>query len=278
MLHFIKDKAKAVASYVADTTSAVAGYAVNKAKDTAEWYTDMRVTPREKVIATLGGIAGVGVAWAAFTLGFGSAPISALTLGVTPLATTALTGVAAGAGLVAKKIVSGALNLAADGIETLAATHPDRRDGNTLRDKAYRGIARNFGQETVFNRMLASEYRPTLGPDNPKDHYSKLKQDEPDIDTNEDRGLRADLKSVSLKSYLTKEKRLTAKAADEFIKDRGLTADEFKKKTVVETSTCPTLFSRGNQPILYLVPSYTPTELKQLPKGTTRSGLKFRNC
>ncbi|HRE33375.1 MAG TPA: hypothetical protein PLD88_15490, partial [Candidatus Berkiella sp.] len=177
----------------------------------------MHVTPREKVIATLSGIAGVGAAWAAFTLGFGSAPITLTTLAATPAATTAITGLAVGAGILAKKLASGALNLAIDGVEALAATHPDRNEGTSYRDKAYRGAARNFGQGTRFDRMFAGEYRPS--------HYSsedyQLDADAGKIDAAEKKGLLADLASKA-----------------------------------VDTFTRATLFSRGNKAVQYTLTPY----------------------
>ncbi|MCS5712427.1 hypothetical protein [Candidatus Berkiella aquae] len=170
MLDFFKNKAIAAKNYVVDTTT-----------ETAEWYGDMRVTPREKIVATLGGIAGVGAAWAAFTLGFGSAPITALTLGITPLATTAITGLAVGTGLLAKKLAGGAINLVVDKLEDYAATE---------------------GKENSFiARRLATGYEQPADVKPSKD-FGHYKAKFGDLEADESKGLLADLKNAAVQTFM----------------------------------------------------------------------------
>ncbi len=179
MFEYLKNKAKAVGGYIAD-----------KAKNTAEWYADMEVTPREKMITTIATIGAIGASWAAFSLGFGSAPVTLTTLAATPAATTAITGIAAGTFMLAKKAIKGALNLGVDAIQALAATHPDRNEGTTFGAKAYRGVARNFGQGTRFDRWFAGEYQPEAELDGDHD-FSVDAEDE--YNAEEGKGLAADL-------------------------------------------------------------------------------------
>ncbi|MCS5712428.1 hypothetical protein [Candidatus Berkiella aquae] len=192
MLDFIKNKAiaakdaavsttKSVAGYVAEKAIAAKDYAVEQASETAAWYSDMRVTPREKLVATIGGIAGVGAAWAAFTLGFGSAPITALTLGLTPLATTAITGLAVGTGVLAKKAVKGGLNLVIDKLEDYAATE---------------------GKENSFiARRLATGYEQPADVKPSKD-FGHYKAKFGDLEADESKGLLADLKNAAVQTFM----------------------------------------------------------------------------
>lgn len=239
MFEYLKNNAAAVVQLAANKVKASYVYAAEKAQDTIDWYSDMGVTPREKVIATVAGIGAFGAAWAAFSLGFGSAPISLTTLAATPAATTLLTAIAAGTGFVAKKAIAGGLNLAADAVQGIAATHPDRNEGTTYGAKAYRFGAGIYGQGTRFDRYVAGgEYRPS--------NYSS-----------EDYQLDADVDPIT---------------ADE---KKGLLGDLRSK--VVKTFTRPTLFSgRDSRAVRYDIPSFTQAQLNKIPEGTTRSGLKFK--
>ncbi|MCS5712426.1 hypothetical protein [Candidatus Berkiella aquae] len=174
MFEYLKNKVSDAYNYVKDTAS-----------DTIEWYRDMQVTPREKMIAAASSIAAVGAAWAAFTLGFGSAPITALTLGLTPLATTAVTALAAGAGYATKKLTNGALNLVSNAIESVASKNDDGF------------VAKRLGQGTLFDRALAGEYRPTFGPDRQNDMDLKPGKA---IALNEKLALRRDFKDTQVES------------------------------------------------------------------------------
>lgn len=176
MFEYLKNKAKAAAGFVADKAKATYAYAAEKAQNTMEWYADMEVTPREKMITTAATIGAIGAAWAAFSLGFGSAPVTLTTLAATPAATTAITGIAAGTFMLAKKAIGSALNLGVDAIQAIAATHPDRNEGTTFGAKAYRGVARNFGQGTRFDRWFAGEYQP--GAELDSDHDFEVEEED----------------------------------------------------------------------------------------------------
>lgn len=92
-------------------------------------FTNIEVTRNEQIGLTAGGIAAAGLGWAAFSLGFGSAPINWLTGIATPLATTVITAAAAGIAYGAKKTADYVLGAASNQIEDYAASHPESRLG-----------------------------------------------------------------------------------------------------------------------------------------------------
>ncbi|MCS5712145.1 hypothetical protein [Candidatus Berkiella aquae] len=117
-------------------------------------FTNIEITRNEQIGLAAGGIAAAGLGWAAFSLGFGSAPINWLTGIATPLATTAITATAAGIAYGAKKAADYVLGTASDTIESYAASHPESRLGRWTEytpDKADRNNYDHVLPPAAFN-------------------------------------------------------------------------------------------------------------------------------